>query len=458
MTTNYQYGYGQRAMIGAESTYGVGVVPTKGLRITDLDIDAETKRLQRDDRLNTRTPESVDLGRRTVKFSLKSTMALNGTAANACDLDLLLCTLLTKTAIGATDVEANPAPTTTGCTVTTPANVAVGQLIGIPMSTGLLEVRRVATKSTAAITWVHPTSEAVGAGMTITASNLYTPTLANTNAVTINSFYDEVQENMVGATALTLQWDMDGGDYLKTQIDGEAADKCAMVGSVAIATEGGIDTDDLSFEISAADMAKIEFVDKGHLLCLVGTEIISISYIDRPTHTLGIGARGVFSTTPASHLAGAAVSSAALGLTGTFATAGEAPIGVQGYAWYNGAAIELSKATIKFDDGTTLRNDSFGSRSATGKTSGGKRNVTITLEGYLDSTYHPDNVISGSDNVLIQCGKTSGYTAAWYFGKVELVKDPKIQPAKDKETPITLELRAIWDGTNSEREMLFATM
>lgn len=449
---SYETGYDQLAFFAPESGYGAAADPAGNLaaRFSTLEANVNESRLTRQDRRpGSRSVETRVRGRREIEVSLKADDCPNGAAGAAPDLDALLATTYVKQQQAlACVIDAEPAPTTSGCTISAAGAVSVGDLIGIDAADEQGDVTTFAVlvteKNDDAISWTPTLPNAPAAGATVRARIRYGLSGDNQASVTGYKYYANFCECVSGLFATTWEYELDGGGVASIAATGVGKD-LARFGAMSLG-EGVTDSEtEWTVNAQAADI-----YTAGRGLYTVDDEIVAVIATDAGSDELTVE-RGACGSTPAGHYQDAALTP----YRPTPTLAGGPISGVLGRVAIGGAYYHVTGAKIVHKDGGAARNNAFGAATSVGRSNAAQREVTVELSGYLqsdDDRWQLAHQMTRTP-VVIQAGTAAGHIHAFALPTVEF-EIPNLAGTKEEEVPLTLTGIAI--GLTPESELIHA--
>ncbi len=483
-----QLAFDQYVHIVAQSLFNTGVDNTaaSALRIPKFLAKREQVRIQRASRLATMSQEAAlhqkHKGVWSMDYELTTPSSFSGTP-QAPDIDVVLSTMFLKRSRSATTtILASPTPTTTGCSLGTPSAVSVGDIILIHIADNVWEARQVATKNVAAITWVCPLSSAPqDLSVEIYGGTQYSPVdVGDVPASPAFTAFNKIgtggiQQCLIGAVPNKMDIELDANKLAMVSFAGDAKSFSSFFGE-SVAITGGLEEDEgindteTTIFISAADAQKFSIYEVGRLQVICGTEQMAVTALKHvmPEDLWSLTVvRGINSTTPAAHaytVSGEVVDPdlEVYWPTPSFGN-DEEILGIVGKMKYNGGTVEFKSLKVSYDPKSAIDNSMWGTKTGVRHLYDKKREVKITVTGYLstDTTsaidgsttalVNPDNVVATPANyILCQAGNEVGKVFAFIAPHVELVNDPQIDPPADGVTPVVLEFRAIRESTTDD--------
>jgi len=446
-----------QVFVKAESSFATPVLPTAtdALRHDEANVTSETERLENKARHAGRSAQLPIENKRSGEFSFKYGLIPSGNPGTAPEQHVFFDSVFTKTEYSTTSaIEASPAPTVNGCTLTTPAAVSAGDLIAVPVA-GIYHVVYVMTKETAAITWTPALPAAPAAGDTIGARIVYTPKDKPTGSFTMMvNRGDAKVDTACGCIPNVFEIDFAGGDYAQLSVSGPCAD-VAEIGEMELTDD--IDDDDTEIPVDWVN-GFVASASKARAWGLIGEEIVKMSAVDYEDSNITV-ARAQGGTSAVAHVneSGTYPTIYPYAPDPTYGT--QEPIaGILGKVYVNGAVFHVKSA--KFTDNENLKplTEIFGQVHAEGYVAPANREVTVTLDGYLKNDETPWAFASNFDPppVILQSGTKAGEIVALWIPKL-LIDIPKIEDTADAEISLTISGKAIqYAAANDEFAIMFA--
>jgi hypothetical protein len=452
---SYLLSRGQELFAKVETSFAVPTIPVAGdaIKHEDIAITSSTERLENKARQSGRSAQAPIENRRSGEFKYSGGFTPSGTAGVDPAQNVLLACVLTKTDKDTTTaIEASPAPSVNGCTVSTAAAATVGDLIAIPVG-DVYEVVRVATKNTAAITWTPALSSApVAATAVIQARIKYALTDKPTGSFTLLRNIDDGKvEVAVGCVSNTIEMAFGGGEYGTLSVSGP----CADVAEIGIMTfEEDLDDTETSWEVVSAD-AMVYPESTARAWGIVDEEIVAVTAVNRTTDVLTVTrAQGGTSAAVHNNLSGTYDTIYPYAPTPSY-NAQEPVAGIIGKISLDNGDFEVESLKVSDSENLELLDKVFGHCHATAYIAPAIREVTFDITGYFksdDATWakaaHTETVA-----LLFQAGTQSGKIVAGYAPAL-LLDIPAIECPAGEKVPLTLKGKALQSAAaNDEFEL-----
>ena len=406
-------GRDEHVIIMPETYFGTFTPPTTGagggllntsarcVRTHKFDIDRKQTQVARAEIRESRTGQDKLYGATAPEGSLAVCVQGNGTPGTPADISPLLETCYAKRIVAGS---AYTGQTTGGCTLSSPpANLAVGDIIGVPIMGRLVGVVVGGyVVGTGVVSFRETLPQAPDASGSVPASVQYDLLAAPSHSVTVyRAFNANYLEILVGAIAKKVKINFQNNKESDLEIDVLAKD---MTRVERMALHTTVDDATTSFVV---DKNRVHWVESGGCQLLIESEIVTVTGYDDTTNTLTV-VRGAEGTTPTAHTA-----SALMYLT-PFAPAAAyngRNIIDQGFTWINDYLTAFKSASIEDDENYTLLTGNLGMRTGWGPISAKKRVVAANCEVHHDLAAPALlSILDGWEQIsmTLQIGKIAG--------------------------------------------------
>ena len=273
MANNWTLGRTGLVYVGEESAYGTAPVlgSTNAVRHQNINLPFNPRNKVASPARYTDPSLRVRYTRRqTGSFDLTALLYPSGTLGTAPECALLLKHGLGTETIktGSTTVSASPAPTTTGCTVASAANLAINNFIQITIAAGAYAgtyIRFLTGINSAALSWAPALPAAPATSDTVKGCVTYSLATALSKSLDITHYADNQNREQLGCVVDKIVLTLDAAGEPKIQITGPAQGYAASAqskpaafttvgsdGSIPSGIMGGLQVNDVVLEFIKA--------------------------------------------------------------------------------------------------------------------------------------------------------------------------------------------------------------